>query len=56
MAYEFERDEWRSALRSTPPAEQERQHDAYRTAIGVTGNITDAYEDIELPFNEEGDR
>lgn len=56
MAYEFERDEWRSALRSTPPAEQECQRDAYRTAIGVTGDITDAYEDIELPFDDEDDR
>lgn len=45
MAYEYEREEWRSALAATSYTEQERQRDAQRRALGITGDPTDALDD-----------
>lgn len=42
MAYEFERDEWRAAIRSQSVDDFDRLADEYRRAIGITGDRTDA--------------
>ena len=52
MAYEYERDEWRSALRTMTDADRDRIRDAERQRLGIVGDISDAQE--ELPF-EGGD-
>lgn len=41
MAYEYERDEWRSAARSLSEVEREIAKDAHRQALGIIGDASD---------------
>lgn len=43
MAYEHERDEWRSEIRSQTEVERELTRDAIRRAAGVSGDRDDDY-------------
>lgn len=48
MAYEYERDEWRSALRSTTDRDHSIAYHQSRAAMGILGDISDAYDDIDI--------
>lgn len=53
MAYEFERDEWRSAIRTSTDTELEQARSATRAALGIVGDAIDA---LDEPAREpEGD-
>lgn len=52
MAYEFERDEWRSALRSMTEADRYVNTNATRWAQGIIGDPTD---DIGADHDSDGD-
>ena len=54
MAYEYERDEWRSAVRASSPAEQEAAKDAHRRALGLVGDATDDPGSDDDTDTEEG--
>jgi hypothetical protein len=52
MAYEHERDEWRSAVRASSPAELDAAKDAHRRALGIVGDPSDVEID-DTPTKEE---
>lgn len=41
MAYEYERDEWRSAVRSLSDAQREYNKDSRRRSLGIIGDPDD---------------
>jgi hypothetical protein len=53
VAYEHERAEWRAAVQSVTAWDHELANDAYRRAIGVTGDPTDAHDDIERDEDDD---
>ena len=53
MAYEHERDEWRSAVRSLSDAQREYNKDSRRRALGIVGDPDDALG--EQDYAEEED-
>lgn len=53
MAYEHERAEWRAAIQSMTAWDHQLADDAYRRAIGVTGDRTDAHDDMDGDEDDE---
>lgn len=51
MAYEFERDEWRSAVRALTEVQRLINTNATRAALGVVGDPTDALSDDSDDFD-----
>ena len=47
MAYEHERDEWRSAVRSMTELERQLAVDEPRRALGLAGDITDVRGEVD---------
>lgn len=44
MAFDYERDEWRSAVRSMSELERDLTRDAIRRSLGIAGDPSDAVE------------
>lgn len=55
MAYEFERSEWRRALRTLTEHGRVAAVDDTRRAIGITGDRDDARADMPQPDDSEGE-
>lgn len=54
MAYEYERDEWRSAVRSMSQWDRDLTRDAIRRSLGIIGDPSDAV-DCSLGGDVDGD-
>lgn len=52
-AYSFERDEWRSALRTMTDADRDRIRDAERAQLGIVGDRDDARNEIPCDGDDE---
>lgn len=53
MAYEYERDEWRSAVRAL--SETDRLINETRRALGIIGDPTDDYQPDNTTDEDEGE-
>lgn len=52
MAYEWEHDEWRSAVRSMTELDRYLAVQEPRRAAGIIGDRSDAYDDLEADTDE----
>jgi hypothetical protein len=55
MAYEHERDEWRSAVRAMTDTERDRAINEPREALGVFGDRTDTEPELPFPDSDTDD-
>lgn len=55
MAYEYERDEWRSAVQSMSQLDRDLTRDAIRRSLGIAGDPSDAIADCSLGGDMDGD-
>lgn len=55
MAYEYERDEWRSAVRALSETDRLITVDETRRALGIIGDPTDDYQPDNTTDEDEGE-
>ncbi len=53
MAYEYERDEWRSAVQTLTEADRDNIAGETRQRHGIVGDPSDAYEDLTVEGGDD---